>query len=348
MGMLLAFQFIGFTVFVLASGIVSDHIGKKTTLSAAMIMLTLSSFILSFVSSFELLCFVLLFLGGGMGILEMMSNALLSDIRSDNAVFYLNFMQVFFGLGAIIGPVLIGVAYASDISWRIIYRILGVLLAFLTVWFMVNKLPTLPPSEKVNISAIKNLFTDKKFILICLCMFLYTGAESSGWGWLSTYTSSILNFTVIESSTTVAVFWVSMTISRLLVALIIKKCEVRKIIMVMATFAGIVCGIMSFVQEGFAVWLMIVLLGFACSSQWGLILSYGTERYKRNSGTVFALLVASGGIGMSIVPYLSGIAGDLFGMRTSLFVPAVMFLLITLSFVVIPNVKARLENTLNM
>jgi FHS family glucose/mannose:H+ symporter-like MFS transporter len=175
-------------------------------------------------------------------------------------------------------------------------------------------------------------------------MFFYTGAETSGWGWMSTYTERNLNFSVMEASVAVAVFWIAVTLGRLAISFSIRKFEVRKMIMSLAFSTGVICVVMGIAKQRWLVWLVIFLLGLACSSQWGLILSYGTERYRRNSGTVFAMLVAGGSIGMSVVPYFTGVVGDLFGMRSALLVPGILFILISLAFVVIPGLKTNEEN----
>jgi FHS family glucose/mannose:H+ symporter-like MFS transporter len=172
-------------------------------------------------------------------------------------------------------------------------------------------------------------------------MFSYTGAESSGWGWLSTYTETNLGFSVFESSAAVAVFWIAATVSRLIVSLSIKKLNLVKLIMSLAASASIVCAVMGVMRQGIFVWMVIALLGIACSAQWGLILSYGTERYRRNSGTVFSVLLASGGMGMSIVPYMMGFAGDNFGMRVSLTIPAMFFMAIAFMFIAIVRLGNR-------
>ncbi|MDR1580989.1 MAG: MFS transporter [Synergistaceae bacterium] len=340
MGILLTCQFVGFTVFVVASGITADHTGKKNVVSGALIMLAVSALVLSFAPNYPLLCAALFFLGGGMGILETMSNALLADIDPGNSVFMINFLQVFFGLGAILGPILVGTAYSRNISWRLVYQVISVITAAIALWFVINKLPPLPKAEKIHLKDVKALMSDVRFLMICFCMLSYTGAESSGWGWLSTYTETNLGFSVFESSAAVAVFWIAVTVSRLIISLSIKKLNLVKLIMSLAVSAGIVCAAMGIMRRGIFVWIVIVLLGVACSSQWGMILSYGTERYRRNSGTVFAVLLASGGIGMSIVPYLMGFVGDRLGMRVSLAIPALFFMSIAFTFIAI----VRLEN----
>jgi FHS family glucose/mannose:H+ symporter-like MFS transporter len=341
MGMSLACQFMGFTVFVAASGVIADRAGKKSVLTGALIMLTVSALALSFAPNYPLLCAALLFLGGGMGILETMSNALLADIDPGNSVFMLNFLQVFFGLGAIFGPILAGAAYSRNISWRLVYQVIGAVTAAVTVWFVINKLPPLPKAEKIRLKDVGALMSDVKFLMICFCMFSYTGAESSGWGWLSAYTETNLGFSVFESGAAVAVFWIAVTVSRLIISLSIKKLNLVKLIMSLAVSAGVMCAVMGIARRGIFVWLVIVFLGIACSAQWGLILSYGAERYRRNSGTVFAVLLASGGIGMSIVPYLTGFAGDMLGMRVSLIIPAMFFISIALTFIFIDRLENR-------
>jgi FHS family glucose/mannose:H+ symporter-like MFS transporter len=341
MGMLLACQFIGFTVFVVASGIIADRIGKKNVVSGALIMLVISAFVLSFAPNYSVLCAALLFLGGGMGILETMSNALLADINPGNSVFMLNFLQVFFGLGAIFGLVLIGAGYSRNISWRLVYQVVGAVAAVITLWFVINKLPPLPKAEKIHLKDVSALMSDVRFLMICFCLFSYTGAESSGWGWLSTYAETNLGFSVFESSAAVAVFWIAVTVGRLIIALSIKKLNLAKLIISLAVSAGVVCVAMGVMRQGIFVWIAIALLGMACSAQWGLILSYGTERYRRNSGTVFAVLLASGGLGMSSITYLMGFVGDRLGMRVSLMIPALFFMLIAFMFIVIERLGER-------
>jgi MFS family permease len=166
MGMSLTCQFIGFTVFVVASGIAADHIGKKNVMSGALIMLVISSLALSFAPNYSLFCAALLFLGGGMGILETMSNALLADLDPGNSVFMLNFLQVFFGLGAIFGPILVGAAYSRNISWRLVYQVISIVTAAITLWFIINKLPPLPAAEKINLKDAKALMSDIRFQMI--------------------------------------------------------------------------------------------------------------------------------------------------------------------------------------
>ena len=341
MGLLLTYEFVGFTAFTLFSGVIADHIGKRKTFLLFMAMLVCSVFLLAFSPNFSFLCVVLLFLGGGMGVFETMSNAILSDLCDEGErAFQINMMQCFFGIGAVAGPILASLAYSNDVSWRIVYQLLGALLIALTLWFVMNRFPPLPPAGKIRLGDIKNLLTDKKFLLICLCMFCYTGSEVGSWGWMSEYTESVMRFTVMESGAAVAVFWTAMTIGRMIIAKLLARVDLRKFIMWLSLLAGVVCALMGVAQDKASVWIVIVLLGFACSGVWGMILSYGAEIYTRNSGTVFSTFIASGGIGMSVVPGAMGFSAGFLGLRGSLVIPAAFLALIAALFAIIPRFKA--------
>jgi fucose permease len=81
-----------------------------------------------------------------------------------------------------------------------------------------------------------------------------------------------------------------------------------------------------------AVWAVIAGLGLAYSSQWPLIVAYGSERYTASSGTVFALLVGSGGLGTTVVPYAMGLIGQQASIRAAMISPALLFAAIVVIF----------------
>jgi len=345
MGLLFTFEFVGFTAFTFFSGIIADYIGKRKTAILSLIMLTVSIFVLTLSPNFVFLGVVLVFLGGGMGVMEILSNSLLSDIcDEEDKTYQIVFMQCFFGAGAVVGPILISLAYSYGVSWRSVYQVLGIALIALTVWFLLNKFPPLPAAAKIDLRGFANLISDKKFLLICLCMFLYTGAESCGWGWMAEFTESVMRFSVLESGAAVAVFWLAMTISRLIAAKLLHKVDVRTFIMGFSLSAGIICAIMGFVDNTVLTWIIIILLGFACSGIWGMILSYGAAIFKKNTGTTFATISASGGVGMSVIPALMGVTGKYVGLRWSLVFPAVSFVLIMVLFIIIPGISPKKEN----
>jgi len=340
-GFIFTANFIGFTGFIMLGGIAADRWGKKTVLTIAVVGMPIALLLFPMSPNFLVACFIVVFIGGFCGFIESIANALIADLNIENPGFYINFAQVFFGIGALVGPILAGIAVSAGVSWKSIYYILACLFLIIAVVFIINKLPPTPKLESISWVGLKNLITDKKFLLICLCMVLYTGAEVSGWGWMSTFLKQNLHFSMTKSSIAVGVFWFAIVVGRLICTPLTLKYSTRIITMVLAFISVLVTALSGIVRSEFAVWAVIIAMGLAYSSQWGLIVSYGNEHYKRYTGTVFALLVGSGGLGMAILPFLTGIIGQYVSIRSAMISLALPFLLIGLIFTAIDRIKAK-------
>jgi FHS family glucose/mannose:H+ symporter-like MFS transporter len=186
--------------------------------------------------------------------------------------------------------------------------------------------------------------TDKRFLLLCLCMFLYTGSEVGAWGWMSTFMKENVGFDIIKSSLAVGIFWMSMIIGRLVSAPLTYKITPRVLMMILAYASAIVTVLSGLVINEMLIWILVVLMGLAYSSQWPAIVSYGSSHYTKSTGTVFALLVGCGGLGMSVVPFFMGVIGQYVSVSVSMITPAAFFLGVGLIFANINRVKTNSNN----
>lgn len=323
-GIFFTANFFGFVVFILIGGVLSDRWGKKVVISVSLIGFTAAMFIFPLSPGFYAACIVMFFIGSFGGVLESMASALVSDLNTVNNSFYVNLAQVFFGLGAIIGPVSAGIMVSSGLSWKLCYYILAVLSLAVTVIFISIKLPQMPGSREITLADFKHLVTDKKFILICLCMLFYTGSEVGGWGWMCTFLKQIMNFSVAKSGIAVAVFWAAMTIGRLLCGPLILRYNIKHLIIFLAFTSSTITALSIFINNEAAIWVIIAAMGLTYSSQWPLIVSYGSSYSKAPSGTVFSLLIGSGGIGVTLVPFIMGVIGEKTAMSISMIAPALL------------------------
>lgn len=326
-GIIFSANFLGFVTFVLAGGVLADRWGRKRVLSVALVGLASALLLMSLAPSFAVTCALMILIGGFGGVLESQTGALVAALNPERASYTLNLSQVFFGVGAVVGPVGAGALLAAGQSWRLCYLALGVLALALAAAFIPARAPRVADPEPISWRAFAGLVGDRGFLLICLCMLLYTGAEVGGWGWMSTFLKDRLSFSVVQSSAAVAVFWVAMTVGRFLVGPLTLRFDLRAIIMALAGASAVVTALSGLVSGAVAVWAAIVLLGLTYSSQWPLILAYGSARYG-SSGTVFALLAGSGGLGTIVVPYAMGLIAQSANVRLAVISPAALLLAI--------------------
>jgi len=161
---------------------------------------------------------------------------------------------------------------------------------------------------------------------------LYTGSEVGGWGWMSTFLKQNLKFSVTNSSIAVGIFWGAMSIGRIICGRLSLRYPARNIIIVLALLSAVATALSGFVVGEVAVLLGITAMGFAYSSLWPLIASYGGNYHKENSGTVYSLLIGSGSIGSAIIPLLMGVIAQNINIRVAMISPAILFLIIAIIF----------------
>lgn len=327
-GILFTVNFVGFSSFIVVGGILADKLNKKLITSVALIGLAFSMLIFPMLPNFYAGIAVMLLIGGFGGIIEGNINAIVAEIYPEKAVFYLNMAQVFFGIGALLGPITAGILISNNVSWQTIYLGLGVLVLVIAFIFFINKTPAPISYEKITWAGFLSLVKDKKFLIICLCMFLYTGSEVGSWGWLSTFLKKNLEFSVTKSSVAVGLFWLSVTVGRFICTTLTNRFSIRNIVIVLAVSSGITTFLAGAISNQYAVWICIVLMGFAYSGLWPMIVAYGDKHYTNLKGTVFALFIGSGGVGASIVPLLMGYLAQGVNIRLAIMSPALLFFLL--------------------
>ncbi len=338
-GFIFTANFIGFVAFVLIGGVLADCIGKKTILEIATGGFAVSLIVFPFSNNFSVACLVMALIGGFGGIIESITNAVVVDLNPHKASFYVNMVSIFFGIGAIIGPIIAGAVIALGIRWQIFYFVLGLVSAVLTVLLAIEKVPYQQNEESISWPIFKGLVTDGRFLLICLCMFLYTGSEVGSWGWMSTFLKENMNFGIFKSGIAVAAFWASVTISRFMCGYLALKYNTKYIIIILAAFASLFVLLSGFELGEGMMWFVIIGLGFSFSSQWPLIATFGSQHYPASAGTVFALLVGSGGLGGMIIPYAMGYIGERYNTRIAAMSPSILFLVIVVVFIFIDKTR---------
>jgi fucose permease len=96
----------------------------------------------------------------------------------------------------------------------------------------------------------------------------------------------------------------------------------------LAAGAAVVTFASAFIKSEALIWVVTVLMGLFYSSQWPLMVGQTVKRHVVHSGTTMALMVASGGIAMAVIPALLGVVSENFGVFFSQILPAFFFVII--------------------
>lgn len=304
-GLIFTMLFAGFICFSLIGGRAANKYGKRKVLLIALLCLIAAFPVFAF-SKNPLLCYVsVLAIGGCGGIIEGLAAAFLADNNPQNPDYYVNVSHICFGIAAIIAPLLVSWMISEQINYAFYYVLLAVFAAALFFVLMGTKFEHdgKAPGESIRISSF---LKEKGFVLICIALLCYTGAEVAAWGWLSSTLQFQSQFSVMQAGVAVSLFWVAMTAGRLLCGRMLKVYPVKKLLIVLGVVSAAVSFAMSFASGIFMVYLLVVLLGLGCSSMFPFLNTYGAAQSKLPTGSSYSILMVSGGLGSMFIPYAIG------------------------------------------
>ena len=307
-------NFGGFIVGVLLCGFLSDRLGRKRVLQGAMGLFALALGLAGLAHSFVTVLVAFALIGAGGGAMETVSSALAADLFPEKRAAILNTIQVAFGVGAVISPLLAHRLLAAGTDWHTLFFAAAlanfVLLAILSV-LTVPKMTH--DSEALDGAALRQIVRQPLFLALCLCQALYVGAETGLSSWLPSYFDH-LPHGAAWSGLVVSAFWAAMTVGRAVVGSGVRGLSLPRLAGGLAG-GGAVCAGLTLVPNTPGLVLLGVLgTGLFFSGIFGLVLAESGERFPRSSGTVFGAVVAAGGVGGRGRPLGGGRAGGAVGL----------------------------------
>lgn len=206
-------QALGYLTGSLSGGRLFDRLPGHRLLSIVLFVMGVLAFSIPLIPVLWLLLAVFLILGVMQGALEVGNNTLLVWLYRIKVGPYMNALHFFFGLGAVLSPIII--ARTSDVSggFAWVYWTLALMALPIAVWLGRIPSPVLNHEDEQEGNGKVNYLL---VLLVALLLFLYVGAEVSYGGWIYTY--SLRQFPTLTASSAAlltSTFWGAFTIGRL-------------------------------------------------------------------------------------------------------------------------------------
>lgn len=331
-GILFTANFFGFIVLNLVFSLYASKVDKRKILIGCMALYTLFTYLFTTAASFSGLLVYMTIVGGVGGVVESLSSDIIAELNKEHEGFYLNFTQVFFGIGALIGPVTAGYLDGKGYDWRTMFYATAAVGLISTILLIVFKTDKLKPQEQLNIKDIGQVFRIKEFNFMILAMILYVGSEISVWGWISTLLKQQYKISPFKSSASVALFWGFMIIGRIITAKLTNSMKLKKIILLLSISGTVFTLLIALSRTELMVWIILALIGLSYSGIWATILAYSKKISGKFATSSFYIVVAAGGVGGMIFPYFSGVIGKAASVSTTLgVISIIMFAIVILT-----------------
>lgn len=310
-GRLFPADFGGFVVGVMICGNLSDRLGRKTVLLGGIAFYALGLALFGLAATFPLALLAAVLIGAGSGSMEVVASALAGEIYPERRAFIINAIQIAFGAGAAFGPTLAHYLLSAGTDWRALFLGLAAINIVVAAAFCFQRVPrTEYSAESLRWSSVRAVLGHPVFLLLCLAQALYVGSEVGFFSWMPTYFQKSLPHGEAWEGLIVSFFWIPMTIGRIAIGPALTRWPLTALMVVLAV-GGIVSSTLAivFFSPG-PVMLSVALTGLFFSGLFSLILAEAAERFQDLAGTVYGCVVAAGGVGGAIFPWLIGAAAD--------------------------------------
>ncbi len=241
---------IGITFFVFAAGfmlagssagVLVHRLGTRNALAGGAGAFALSAFYMATHPAFPLFVIAQMVLGYGVGVLESVLNTYLTQLP--RAVRRLNQLHGFFGVGALLGP-LLAAWMLRWWSWTSVWLVIAVLIVpLLAAILLVFPRPAVTVEEKVQDGLLTATVRDRAVLLGALFLAAYVGLEISVGNWGFSFLVDGRGQPELLAGYAVSGYWLGLTAGRFLISPGASKIGLGEVGMTFTCLAGIVASI---------------------------------------------------------------------------------------------------------
>lgn len=297
---------------------ISQRIGTGKLILGS-VLLTASGLVgFAFTQNFLFLIVSALPLGFGAGAIDTSLN---DYVAANLKAHHMNWLHAFWGVGATIGPIIMGVVLNNHFSWRNGYLIIGciqfavvVILFFSLPLWKQNQQKVSAEAEEGRVS-VGALWKRAGVIFSLLSFVVYVGLEGTIFLWGSSYLIEEKSLSAVTASFIISIFFASLTAGRIISGFITFWVTNQRLLIV--SQITLLIGILIVaIGRGGILYGGFILIGLGCAAIFPTMIHETPRRFgKRNSGAVIGYQVAAGYIGITVLPPLLGVLFQGFGMN---------------------------------
>lgn len=273
--------------------------------------------------NFYMLCFLAIPYGLGAGAIDA---ALNNYVALHFASRHMSWLHCFWGIGAAVGPYVMGVAMSLGKGWRGGYLAISVIQLVLTIvlfaalplWKINQEKNEESITEKKEPKKLKEIFKIKGVAFVLIAFFCYCAVEQTTGLWASSYFVINRGLSNHTAASFVGLFYIGITGGRFLSGFIADKFGDKK--MIRLGICGILIGIVFLLipaNQLFSSYKMLKeifpliglgFVGFGCAPIYPSVIHATPDNFgKENSQAIIGIQMAFAYMGVIIMPALFGI-----------------------------------------
>jgi len=305
---------IGILAGSLLFGPFSDRYGYKIILLLSCLLIFAGFQGIAYAPSLSVLKLCIFLFGLGGGAINGATNAVVADISEKNKGANLSLLGVFFAIGALGMPSVLGLL-ETKFSFETIVSAVGYIPVAAAILFLMTTFPS--PKQSKGIPFSQGLALMKEGVLISIGFFLFclSSFEAIINNWTTTYLTEQLAVISSQALYALSLYVVGMAAMRLLLGSVFRDSPARAILLISFFFLLGGCLLLNMpVSYGVAV-AGLVCIGIGLAAGFPVMLGFVGNLYAEVSGTAFSIVLTIALIGNMLVNFAMGVIAEKYGVE---------------------------------
>jgi MFS family permease len=313
-GMLLAFNSLGFLLACSFTGVLTSRYGIKLSSLLAFGSMTAAGLFIYYSSHYFTFSLSYFFMYIGNGMLEIALAILAARVFTKNTGFMMNLSHFFYGLSSTVAPImatgLMGMhVFGGELGWRGMYVLMLSLCLIPMIPTIFSKFPENNATVEERIP-LKVYIKDPAAWFIIIILSLGVIAELSMAGWLVNFLEKSYHWSSTASSAMLSVFFLCFMLGRLLLGVITDKIGFMTSLIIFSAIAGIATILATLIGSS-GVWLF-ALAGIGIAPIYPTVMALLAKRYPNGIDAAISFTVTLMGIAVVLGNFMIGAIIDFF------------------------------------
>jgi fucose permease len=329
---------LGLTIASISVGPLIDNKGKKVGLLLGLGLVAAALYGLATASSYDLTIAFAVLLGLGGGIIVTGANALVSDINPAKRGSVMNGLNLFFGLGGMVTPLLASDLLGGD-RVKVFYFAAALATITLAVHFM-TKMPAPTGERGFKAGEMGTLLSQPVLYLLAAFLFLYVACEVGVWNWLAKH----LIAEGLPEATALRIlsfgFALGILLGRVAVAPVLIKVPAATVTLASSVLMAITTYAMLQTNDPTSAGVAVFFAGIAMAPVFPTTLAMVGGAFPNRTATAMGIVITCGWIGLLVSSPIIGSVAGTSGLRTALLLlPGFSVLMVIVNLVLRPMLK---------
>lgn len=331
---------LGYIIFQYVGGILIEKFQHKKVYLLGFIVAIVSFLIIYFSRTYLLLIIAMFIFNIGISLISICTNSLMPAVFIGYQAVLMNMTHFCYGLGTTSGQRIGGIMLQEGVGWRELYLLSGAAYGVLFIALLFIKLPGIHVESEKSIISFKEVMKNKLANLFIIAIGFYICAEVSVSYWFVNFLGIRYNFNVDKSSFYLSMFFLLLTIGRLLGGFVVDRVgHIKSLIIFLSTaFALFTIGLVG----GKSLIILISAAGLFYSIVFPTFVVTVNNAFKENTSYILGVIMTfSSGVNM-VINFFVGYLNDYIGVYRSFFIiPLSLAISIIFTLLVRKELKTR-------